>query len=140
MATPLIVLEYIKVFIWPLTVLALAVGFRGRISTLLARMKKLEALGASAEFEQAVAQAGAEEAEPQAGHAPGLSWVEVTSYKDARVIGELLRERGAVGVNLEALDDEDAKRIVDFMAGLIFQARGQIERLTSRRFLISTGK
>ncbi|NCT91937.1 cell division protein SepF [Cellulomonas sp. APG4] len=137
MSTPLVVLEYIKVFIWPLTVLALAVGFRARISALLTRMTRLEALGASAEFEQAVAQAGTEDAAPQTARTSGLTWVDVRSYQDARAIGELLRQHGTVGVNLEALDDADAKRIVDFMAGLVFHASGQIERLTSRRFLVS---
>jgi len=33
--------------------------------------------------------------------------------------------------------DSDAKRLVDFAAGLIFGLRGSIDRVTSRVFLLS---
>ena len=35
------------------------------------------------------------------------------------------------------MDDSDAKRIVDFAAGLIFGLRGSIERVTNKVFLLS---
>lgn len=35
------------------------------------------------------------------------------------------------------MDDADAKRLVDFSAGLIFGLHGAIERVTSKVFLLS---
>lgn len=137
MSTSLVVLEYIKVLIWPVTVTFVAIAFRARIAALLTRMTKVEALGASASFEQAVAQAGAEPAATPR-RVPELKWVVAHSYIDAREIGDTLRERGAVAVNLEEMDDADAKRLVDFMAGLIFRTNGRIDRLAARRFMLSS--
>lgn len=59
------------------------------------------------------------------------------SYNDARRIGEEFREGVPVIVNLTGMDDSDAKRIVDFAAGLIFGLRGTIERVTNKVFLLS---
>jgi cell division inhibitor SepF len=35
------------------------------------------------------------------------------------------------------MDDNDAKRLVDFAAGLVFSVRGTIERVTNKVFLLS---
>ena len=59
------------------------------------------------------------------------------SYNDARRIGEEYREGVPVIINLTGMDDNDAKRIVDFAAGLIFGLRGSIERVTNKVFLLS---
>ena len=59
------------------------------------------------------------------------------SYNDARRIGEEYREGIPVIMNLGDLDDSDAKRIIDFAAGLVFGCRGSIERVTNKVFLIS---
>jgi cell division inhibitor SepF len=40
-------------------------------------------------------------------------------------------------MNLTEMDDADAKRLVDFAAGLIFATRGSIERVTNKVFLLS---
>jgi cell division inhibitor SepF len=40
-------------------------------------------------------------------------------------------------INLTDMDDSDAKRLVDFSAGLIFGLHGAIERVTSKVFLLS---
>ena len=40
-------------------------------------------------------------------------------------------------MNLTEMDDTDAKRLVDFAAGLVFATRGTIERVTSKVFLLS---
>ena len=40
-------------------------------------------------------------------------------------------------MNLTELDDTDAKRIIDFAAGLVFGLRGSIERITNKVFLLS---
>ena len=59
------------------------------------------------------------------------------SYNDARRIGEEYREGVPVIINLTGMDDNDAKRIVDFAAGLVFGLRGSIERVTNKVFLLS---
>ena len=59
------------------------------------------------------------------------------SYNDARAIGEHFREGTPVIINLTEMDDADAKRLVDFAAGLIFGLRGSIERVTTKVFLLS---
>ena len=59
------------------------------------------------------------------------------TYNEARTIGENYREGTPVIMNLTEMDDNDAKRLVDFAAGLIFATRGSIERVTSKVFLLS---
>jgi cell division inhibitor SepF len=59
------------------------------------------------------------------------------SYNDARRIGEEFREGVPVIMNLTDMDDVDAKRLVDFAAGLVFGCRGSIERVTNKVFLLS---
>jgi cell division inhibitor SepF len=59
------------------------------------------------------------------------------SYNDARRIGEGFRDGVPVIMNLTEMDDQDAKRIIDFAAGLVFGLRGSIERITSKVFLLS---
>ncbi|MGI8576416.1 MAG: cell division protein SepF [Nocardioidaceae bacterium] len=59
------------------------------------------------------------------------------NYNEARTIGEHFREGIPVIMNLSEMDDSDAKRLVDFSAGLVFAARGTIERVTSKVFLLS---
>jgi cell division inhibitor SepF len=59
------------------------------------------------------------------------------TYNEARAIGEHFREGTPVIMNLTEMDDADAKRLVDFAAGLIFGLRGSIERVTAKVFLLS---
>ncbi|MEW2530379.1 MULTISPECIES: cell division protein SepF [unclassified Streptomyces] len=59
------------------------------------------------------------------------------SFRDARGIGELFRDGVPVIVNLTAMEPADAKRVVDFAAGLIFGLRGSIDRVAHRVFLLT---
>ena len=59
------------------------------------------------------------------------------TYNEARSVGENYREGTPVIMNLSEMDDSDAKRLVDFAAGLIFATRGSIERVTNKVFLLS---
>ena len=59
------------------------------------------------------------------------------TYNEARTIGENFREGVPVIMNLGEMDDADAKRLVDFAAGLVFGVRGTIERVTNKVFLLS---
>jgi cell division inhibitor SepF len=60
-----------------------------------------------------------------------------TSYIEARTIGEHYREGTPVIMNLTEMDDADARRLVDFAAGLAFAMRGAMDKVTNKVFLIS---
>ena len=59
------------------------------------------------------------------------------TYNEARTIGEHFREGTPVIMNLTEMVDSDAKRLVDFAAGLVFGLHGSIERVTNKVFLLS---
>ncbi len=59
------------------------------------------------------------------------------TYNEARAIGEHFRDGHPVIMNLTDMDEPDAKRLVDFGAGLAFGLRGSMERVTNRVFLLS---
>ncbi|MCX4574017.1 MULTISPECIES: cell division protein SepF [unclassified Streptomyces] len=59
------------------------------------------------------------------------------SFRDARGIGELFRDGVPVIINLTAMEPSDAKRVVDFAAGLTFGLHGTIERVATRVFLLT---
>ena len=58
-------------------------------------------------------------------------------YGEARTIGERFRDGTPVIMNLTEMVDSDAKRLVDFAAGLVFGLHGSIERVTNKVFLLS---
>ncbi|HWE88869.1 MAG TPA: cell division protein SepF [Pseudonocardiaceae bacterium] len=59
------------------------------------------------------------------------------SYIEARTIGEHYRDGHPVIMNLTEMSDADAKRLVDFAAGLAFAMRGSMDKVTNKVFLIS---
>lgn len=59
------------------------------------------------------------------------------TFNEARTIGEHFRDGLPVIMNLTDMEDGDAKRLVDFAAGLIFGLRGTFERVTNKVFLLS---
>jgi cell division inhibitor SepF len=76
-------------------------------------------------------------AAPAARELRRITTIHPRSYNDARKIGEAFREGTPVIMNLTDMDDSDAKRLVDFSAGLIFGLHGAIERVTNKVFLLS---
>jgi cell division inhibitor SepF len=87
-------------------------------------------------------------AAPARGHAPAapatavaplsrITTLHPRTYNEARVIGENFRDGIPVIMNLSEMSDADAKRLVDFAAGLVFSVRGSIERVTNKVFLLS---
>lgn len=66
-----------------------------------------------------------------------ITTVHPRAYNDAKVIGEAFRSGTPVIMNLTEMSDADAKRLVDFSAGLVFGLRGSIERVTNKVFLLS---
>ena len=74
---------------------------------------------------------------PQVAELSRITTLHPTTYNEARVIGENFREGIPVIMNLSEMNDTDAKRLVDFAAGLVFAVRGTIERVTNKVFLLS---
>jgi cell division inhibitor SepF len=66
-----------------------------------------------------------------------ITTIHPRSYNEAKSIGESFRSGTPVIMNLTDMGDADAKRLVDFAAGLAFGLHGAIERVTSRVFLLS---
>jgi cell division inhibitor SepF len=75
--------------------------------------------------------------EPAAHPLSKITTLHPRSYLEARTIGERYREGIPVIINLTDLDDADAKRLVDFAAGLAFGLRGSMDKVTNKVFLIS---
>lgn len=75
--------------------------------------------------------------EPAASAMSRIVTLHPRTYNEARVIGENFRDGIPVIMNLSEMSDADAKRLVDFAAGLIFSVRGSIERVTNKVFLLS---
>jgi cell division inhibitor SepF len=74
---------------------------------------------------------------PQVAELSRITTLHPRTYNEARTVGENYRDGTPVIMNLSEMDDNDAKRLVDFAAGLIFATRGTIERVTSKVFLLS---
>lgn len=62
--------------------------------------------------------------------------VELRGYDQATEIGEPFRDGDAVVFDLSRMDSADAKRVVDFAAGLCFALRGSMTKLDGRVFAI----
>ena len=76
---------------------------------------------------------------PGASHAADLARITTLhprTYNEARTIGEHFREGIPVIMNLTEMVNSDAKRLVNFAAGLIFGLHGSIDRVTNRVFLL----
>jgi cell division inhibitor SepF len=78
-------------------------------------------------------------ARPASGQRPldRITTIHPRTYNEAKQIGESFRDNTPVIMNLSDMDDSDAKRLVDFAAGLVFGLRGTIERVTNKVFLLS---
>ena len=66
-----------------------------------------------------------------------ITTIHPRTYNEAKTIGESFRDGVPVIMNLTDMDDSDAKRLVDFSAGLVFGLHGSIERVTNKVFLLS---
>ncbi|WP_293694805.1 cell division protein SepF [uncultured Agrococcus sp.] len=58
-------------------------------------------------------------------------------YKDAKEIAGAFRDEIPVIINLSQMTDSDARRLIDFAAGLTQGLNGKIERVTTKVYLLS---
>ena len=66
-----------------------------------------------------------------------LRTIHPRSYNDAKLIGEAIRSGIPVIINVTDMAESEAKRLVDFSAGLAFGLHGAIERVTNKVFLLT---
>lgn len=62
--------------------------------------------------------------------------VTLTGFADARQVGESYREGTAVILDMTDLTDAEARRMVDFAAGLAFAVHGSIDKVTTKVFML----
>lgn len=62
--------------------------------------------------------------------------VKLTGFGDAREVGESYRDGQAVILDMTDLTDSEARRMVDFAAGLAFAVHGSIDKVTTKVFML----
>ncbi len=60
---------------------------------------------------------------------------EPRNYNEAQEIADNVVNRRAVVINLQRVDHEQAKRIVDFLSGTVYAVSGDIQKLGAQTFL-----
>lgn len=60
---------------------------------------------------------------------------EPRTYNEAQEIADNIVNRRAVVINLQRVDHQQAKRIVDFLSGTVYAVNGDIQKLGSETFL-----
>lgn len=65
-----------------------------------------------------------------------IATIHLTSFHQARTVGELFRDGVPVVMDLSGMDEAGAKRVVDFASGLVFGLRGGMDRIAPRVFLV----
>ena len=61
--------------------------------------------------------------------------IEPRIYAEAQEIADHLKNRRAVIVNLQRIEHDQAKRIVDFLSGTVYAIGGDIQKVGSSIFL-----
>lgn len=61
-----------------------------------------------------------------------------TCYEDVREIGDYLKSKKSVIINLENVGKEDARRILDFLSGAAFMIEGSIQKVSNLIYLMTT--
>ncbi|MGB3302964.1 cell division protein SepF [Gordonia sp. (in: high G+C Gram-positive bacteria)] len=66
-----------------------------------------------------------------------ISTLRPSDYSEARTIGERFRDGSPVIIDLADMSNDEAKRLVDFAAGLVFALRGSFDKVATKVFLLS---
>ena len=73
----------------------------------------------------------------EAGSLSKITTLRPRDYSEARTIGERFRDGTPVIMDLVEMSNSDAKRLVDFAAGLAFALRGSFDKVATKVFLLS---
>ena len=74
---------------------------------------------------------------PGAAHGPRFHLVQPSSFNDAQEIGDKFREGFSVIMNLQAVDPDLSRRLVDFASGLAYGLGGTMQPAAEKVFLIT---
>ena len=74
--------------------------------------------------------------EPETKSAGRPVTIKLTGFGEARVIGEKYHDGQSVIMDMTEMADADARRLVDFAAGLAFAMRGSIDKVTTKVFML----
>ena len=100
-------------------------------------VEELDVATVRADYGGYVTEQPAEPVPPRQVELARITTLHPRTYNEARTIGEHFREGTPVIMNLTEMVDSDARRLVDFAAGLIFGLRGSIDKVTNKVFLLS---
>jgi cell division inhibitor SepF len=113
----------------------------------LQALKKLkEYIGMGDEFDYAddyssnvseFSRSGQDVVNPEVGIKHTMITIHPQSFNDAVTIGESFRNGMTTVVNVTSLTETDARRIIDFMSGLVFSLNGEIERVDMKVFILT---
>ena len=62
--------------------------------------------------------------------------VQPSAFEDSKEIADHLKTKKPIVVNLENIDREVAKRIIDFLSGAVYSLDGNIQKISNGIFLI----
>lgn len=63
--------------------------------------------------------------------------IQPTSYNDSQDIADHLKSKKPVVVNLERLDKEDARKMVDFLSGAVYALDGSMQKVANGILLLA---
>ena len=63
--------------------------------------------------------------------------IQFQNFDDAKDAADHLKNKKPVVANLERLDNDTTRRVVDFLSGAVYGVAGRIQNVSSRIFLIS---
>ena len=63
--------------------------------------------------------------------------IQFQNYDDAKDAADELKNRKPVVANLEKLDNNTTRRVVDFLSGAVYGVAGRIQNVSNRIFLIT---
>lgn len=63
--------------------------------------------------------------------------MQLQSFEDARDIADHLKQKKPVVINLEKLEKDVARRVVDFLSGTVYGVDGNIQKVANGIFLIA---
>jgi FtsZ-interacting cell division protein YlmF len=138
-----IVLEYIKTLAWPTLLAGALIYYRKTIVRLFGRISQFDAAGVSAKFSKIANEAeelshdDSNIKEKSVVNLNDASRIAPKKYTEARSIGEQYRSGKPVIIDLTQMVNEDAKRIVDFSAGLVFSTRGTMDKIANKVFILT---
>lgn len=59
------------------------------------------------------------------------------SFEEARDIADHLKQKKPVVINLESVEKDVARRIIDFLSGAVYATEGNIQKISSGIFLVA---